>query len=125
LLVQTPAYPEGQSLAELRDRRHKFPMMLDQNEHLYLFSKPAVRELFRRLEVAQVEFIPAIFSFYDMSFAASGKPMEQFDEDEQSAALCRTIGGRFMQAMLDLDHRRLNLLEKYRELARAQSLALG
>ena len=125
LLVQTPAYPERQSLAELRDGRHKFPMMLDRNEHLFLFSKPAVRELFRRLQVPHVEFIPAIFSFYDMSFAASGKSMQQFDADEQTAALCQTVGGRFMQALLDLDQRRLSLLAKYRELARGQSLALG
>jgi 2-polyprenyl-3-methyl-5-hydroxy-6-metoxy-1,4-benzoquinol methylase len=123
LLVQTPAYPERQSLPELRDGRHKFPMMLDQNEHLFLFSKPAVRDLFRRLGVPHVEFIPAIFSFYDMSFAASRKSMDQFDADQQSAALCRTIGGRFMQALLDLDQRRLNLLAKYRELARAQGMA--
>ncbi|MGD0389339.1 MAG: class I SAM-dependent methyltransferase [Tepidisphaeraceae bacterium] len=122
LLVQTPAYPERKSLGELRDARHKFPMMLDRNEHLFLFSKRAVRDLFRRLGAPHVEFIPAIFSFYDMSFAASSESIEQLDPEEQSAALCRTVSGRFMQALLDLDQRRLNLLAKYRELARAQGM---
>ena len=116
LLAQTPAYPEGMSLRQLDQQKHKFPQMLDKNEHLFLFSKSAVGELFRRVGVPQLEFVPAIFGFYDMSFVAGPGPLHRHDPQEQTAALCRTVNGRFIQAMLDLDERRLNLLAKYREL---------
>jgi 2-polyprenyl-3-methyl-5-hydroxy-6-metoxy-1,4-benzoquinol methylase len=116
MLVQTPAYPERMTLSQLDHQKHKFPRMLDKNEHLFLFSKSAVCELFGRLDISSIEFIPAIFGFYDMSFVVSPGPLQRHDREEQAAALCRTVNGRFMQAMLDLDERRLNLLAKYREL---------
>jgi 2-polyprenyl-3-methyl-5-hydroxy-6-metoxy-1,4-benzoquinol methylase len=115
LLVQTPAYPEGMSLPQLHHQKHKFPQMLDKNEHLFLFSKSAVCELFHRINISSIEFIPAIFGFYDMSFVVSACPLRRHDLEDQTAALCRTVNGRFIQAMLDLDDRRLNLLAKYRE----------
>jgi 2-polyprenyl-3-methyl-5-hydroxy-6-metoxy-1,4-benzoquinol methylase len=116
ILIQTPAYPEGMSLPQLKHQKHKFPQMLDKNEHLFLFSKSSVRELLRRLDILSVEFTPAIFGVYDMSLVASPGPVHRHDPEEQVAALCRTVNGRFIQAMLDLDERRLNLLAKYREL---------
>jgi 2-polyprenyl-3-methyl-5-hydroxy-6-metoxy-1,4-benzoquinol methylase len=119
LLVQTPDYPEGTSLRQLQHQKHKFPQMLDKNEHLFLFSKSAVRELFRRLDTNYIEFIPAIFDFYDMSFVASTSPPHPYNLTEQSAALCGTVSGRFIQALMDLDDRRVNLLTKYWELRRA------
>jgi 2-polyprenyl-3-methyl-5-hydroxy-6-metoxy-1,4-benzoquinol methylase len=119
LLGQTPAYPEGKTLRQLGAERHKFPQMLDKNEHLFLFSRSAMHELFRRLSVTHLEFIPAIFGFYDMSFVASRRPLRRFGAEEQAGALSRTVGGRFIQALLDLDDRRLNLLQKYRELRRS------
>jgi hypothetical protein len=54
-----------------------------------------------------------------MSFVASRRKLRRQGAEEQSASLCRTVSGRFIQAMLDLDDRRLNLLEKYRQLRRA------
>jgi SAM-dependent methyltransferase len=122
LLAQTPCYPEGMSLPALRAEGSKFPMMLDRNEHLFLYSKSAVREMFRKLSIPHVEFIPAIFLFYDMSFVASRSILRHFDPEEQASALCSTVNGRFIQALLDLDQRRLNLLAKYRATAHADHL---
>jgi 2-polyprenyl-3-methyl-5-hydroxy-6-metoxy-1,4-benzoquinol methylase len=116
VLLQTPAYPEHLSLRQMTESGHKFPMMLDPNEHLYLFSKSSVRELFRRLGATHIEFVPAMFPYYDMSLVASRSSLRQFDSQQQSTALCRTLSGRFIQAMLDLDERRLSLLTKYRQL---------
>ena len=116
LLIQTPAYPEKTSLPQLHQRRHKFPEMLDKNEHPLLFSMSSARELFRRAGAPFLEFIPAIFDFYDMSFVASASPLRRHDPQTQSAALTRSVGGRFIEALLDLDARRLNLLAKYRQL---------
>ncbi len=123
LLVQTPAYPEGMSMGQLREENHPFLQMLDPNEHLFLFSGSAVAELCRRLEVSCIEFIPAIFDGYDMSFVVSRRPLRRHDPKSQSAALSRTVSGRFIQALLDLDERRLNLLGKYRELRKQSQVA--
>jgi 2-polyprenyl-3-methyl-5-hydroxy-6-metoxy-1,4-benzoquinol methylase len=125
LLAQTPAYPEGMSLEQLHDEKHQFPRMLDPNEHLFLFSKSSARELFRRLDASCVEFIPAIFDFYDMSFVVSRRPLRRHDPKKLSEALSRTVNGRFIQALLDLDERRLNLLGKYRELREQSQFAAG
>jgi SAM-dependent methyltransferase len=116
LLVQTPAYPENMSLRQLRATGHKFPQMLDPNEHPLLYSRTAARELFQHLDAEHIEFVPAIFDFYDMSFVVSRQPIVRTTAERRDAALTSTIRGRFMQAMLDLDDRRLNLLEKYRQL---------
>jgi 2-polyprenyl-3-methyl-5-hydroxy-6-metoxy-1,4-benzoquinol methylase len=116
LLVQTPAYPERKKLTQLRAMGHQFPQMLDPNEHLFLFSKTSAALVFERLDAAFIEFVPAIFDFYDVSFVASRSPLVQTTPQQRSNALCATLGGRFMQAMLDLDERRLNLLDRYRQL---------
>jgi 2-polyprenyl-3-methyl-5-hydroxy-6-metoxy-1,4-benzoquinol methylase len=116
VLLQTPAYPEHLSLQEMTESGHKFTMMLDHNEHLYLFSQSSVRELLRRLGTGHIEFIPAMFPYYDMSLVAGREPLRQFDLQQQSAALSQSLSGRFIQAMLDLDERRLNLLTKYRQM---------
>src|SRR5205807_1476700 len=121
---QTPGYPEKTGLAHMQATAHKFPMMLDPNEHLFLFSPASASELFRRLGAPYIEFIPAIFGFYDMSFVVSRSLLAQTTDEEQSNALCATLSGRFMQAVLDLDDRRINLLNKFRNLSQqAQRIA--
>ncbi len=123
-LAQTPAYPEGKDLQALRAEKHQFPRMLDVNEHPFLFSRSSACELFRQAGAPYLEFVPAIFDFYDMSFVVSRRPLRRHTAEQQSAALCRTVNGRFIQALLDLDERRLNLLGKYREI-RTQSRAIA
>jgi 2-polyprenyl-3-methyl-5-hydroxy-6-metoxy-1,4-benzoquinol methylase len=121
LLIQMPEYPEGKGLTELQSEGSKFLRMLDPNEHLYLFSKRAVTMIFRRLEAPNVEFIPAVFAAHDMSFVVSKNPISKQSIEAQERFLSATMNGRLMQAMLDLDDRRLNLLRKYRQLARSTS----
>jgi 2-polyprenyl-3-methyl-5-hydroxy-6-metoxy-1,4-benzoquinol methylase len=116
MLLQTPAYPEGMTLQQISETGHKFAMMLDRNEHLHLFSKPSVRSLLHRVGVSDIEFIPAMFPLYDMSLVAGAAPLRQFDPEVQSAALCQTTSGRFIEALLDLDARRNTLLGKFRQM---------
>ncbi len=125
MLLQTPAYPEGMTLQQISETGHKFSMMLDRNEHLHLFSKSSMRSLFRNIGVGNIEFVPAMFPFYDMSVVASAAPLRQFDAEEQSAALCGTTGGRFVQALLDLDARRTSLLAKFRQMRDQMQLVPG
>jgi hypothetical protein len=122
LLVQTPQYPENSTLAELNSTGRKFPMMLDPGEHLFLFSRNSATEIFRRLHAPHIQFIPALFGFYDMSFVVSRSPITEIDKASRDAALSANLPSRMMQALLDLDDRRLDLLEKYRQLAKTPTL---
>jgi len=116
IFAQTPCYPEHKSLEELQSSKHQFPRMFDRNEHLFLFSEQSVKTLFSRLGAEYLEFIPAIFSFYDMTFVVSRQPLIPVTKELQEKSLSQTVNGRFIQALLDLDQRRLNLLAKYRQL---------
>ena len=116
LLMQTPEYPVRQSLKELQTSGHQFPQMLDPGEHLFLFSRNSATEIFRRLGLNHIQFIPAIFGFYDMSFIVSRQAIETTPPSGREAALTRSNSGRMLQALLDSDSRRLELLEKYRTL---------
>jgi hypothetical protein len=116
LLVQTPEYPQSKSLEELNAAGHKFPMMLDPGEHLFLFSQKSATEIFRRLNAPHIQFIPAIFGFYDMSFVVSRRSIVEVSSADRDAALCASVDARILQALLDVDDRRLNLLQKYRRL---------
>lgn len=116
LLIQTPCYPAGKTLGQLEAQAHQFPRMLDRNEHLFLFSEESAKKLFEQLGATHVQFIPAIFAFYDMSFVVSRATLLPMSQEQQVAALQKTTSGRFMQALLDLDDQRLALLEKYRTL---------
>jgi 2-polyprenyl-3-methyl-5-hydroxy-6-metoxy-1,4-benzoquinol methylase len=120
LFGQTPAYPAGTSLAELSATGHKFPQMLDPDEHLFLFSETAIRTLFRRIGATSVRFVPAVFGFYDQSFFASREQLIETTEQSRDAALEKSVAGRFIRAILDVDHRRLELLGKYRAAAKTQ-----
>jgi 2-polyprenyl-3-methyl-5-hydroxy-6-metoxy-1,4-benzoquinol methylase len=119
LFGQTPAYPAGQLLAGLHATGHKFPQMLDPAEHLYLFSESAIERLFRRIGATDIRFVSAVFGFYDQSFFVSRSPLVETTEAQRNAALEETTGGRFVRAMLDIDDRRLALLEKYRDVVRS------
>ncbi len=116
LFIQTPSYPEGYSAARLRTEDHKFQLMIDPQEHLYLFSRSATMKAFEQLNAPYVEFVPAIFRHYDMSFAVSRRPLLHHSLGQRDTALSSTVSGRFMQALIDADDRRLDLLDKYREL---------
>jgi 2-polyprenyl-3-methyl-5-hydroxy-6-metoxy-1,4-benzoquinol methylase len=117
LLIQTPAYPERKSLADLKSTGHKFPMMLDPREHPFLFSRTAACDIFLgRLGTDHIRFIPAIFDFYDMSFVVSKSAIIETTPEDRASALAASVPSRMIQALLDLDGRRLNLLEKYRQL---------
>ncbi|HEX4125189.1 MAG TPA: methyltransferase domain-containing protein, partial [Tepidisphaeraceae bacterium] len=123
LFVQTPCYPENTSIAQLVATGHKFAQMLDPSEHLFLYSRSSVRQLFARLGAPCVEFVPAIFDFYDMALLAGRSPIHLLDPGQAADCLLANPAGRMVQAMIDLDDRRLNLLEKYREAIRPVRLA--
>ena len=115
-IAQTPCFPAKKSLHELHATEHQFPAMLDPHEHLFLFSAGAASRLMQESGLAWVRPLHAIFDFYDMSFAASRTPLLQSTPAQQDKSLQAGTAARMIQALLDLDSRRLTLLDKFRRL---------
>ena len=93
--------------------------MLDSTEHLFLFSKPAIRELFRRSGPPASNSSPQSSGFTTCPLLPAAVHSDRTDPEQRSAALCRTVEGRFIQALLDLDDRRLSLLAEVPGTSRA------
>lgn len=103
--LQTPQYREGKSLSEMEAQNDPFLSMLVPDQHLYLFSKSSVKQLFRILGFEHVDFVPAIFSSYDMSVAASRNVLTPLPGSEAISGLEATPQRRLLLALHDLNHR--------------------
>jgi 2-polyprenyl-3-methyl-5-hydroxy-6-metoxy-1,4-benzoquinol methylase len=100
MLIQTPSYPDPRTYQELVHGAERFVEMLKADEHLYLFSRRAVRQLFEQLGYAELRFLPALFD-YDMYLVASKQPLATFDPEEVAKNLTARPAGRMVQALLD------------------------
>lgn len=101
-VIQTPEYKEHLSHAELVATGDLFLRHMENNneEHLYLFSRRSVAEMFKRLGFGEVVFGNPVFS-YDMTFTASRRPLPEFGGEAVWASLSKTPSGRMAQALLD------------------------
>jgi len=110
VVAQTPCYPEGQSYGELMEANHPFLAMLQEREHLYLFSQRGVRRLFAEVGLPIVRFEPALFP-YDMVVVASREELTSTDPKHRQETLLASPSARLVKAMTELD-------ERMRELSR-------
>ena len=115
LLIQTPCLPEGVTYEEMVARQDPFLSPMQPEEHLYLFSRRSISELFQRLKAPHLEFEPAIFSDYDMFLAVGGAPLAAHSSEVIEKALCRAAEGRMIKALLDLDDQFKALQRHYAE----------
>jgi SAM-dependent methyltransferase len=105
MLIQTPQFREGMNHRELISTKADFLKLLKADEHLYLFSDRSARDLMQRIGAKNIKFEPAIFSQYDMFFAASHIPFPSNKKNEIESKLLATPNGRFVLALLDLRQR--------------------
>lgn len=115
LLIQTPRYREGKSLEQMLAEQDRFVEMLIPDQHLYLFSEPAVRRFLERLGMRNIQFEPAIFAHYDMFLAASREPLAVFNDSAIRARLETHVPARLPLALLDLDAERGQVQERLTE----------
>jgi SAM-dependent methyltransferase len=104
LVVQMPCYPEGATFEEMQARQDRFleQMVGKAHQHLHLFSKRSARRLFDRLGFTALNFVPALFDFYDMYLITSRQPLVRQDPEALAQILAATPGGRLSLAWLDL-----------------------
>jgi 2-polyprenyl-3-methyl-5-hydroxy-6-metoxy-1,4-benzoquinol methylase len=102
--VQTPCYPDGQSHRQLVAANHPFLAMLQEREHLYLFSRRAVRRLLTEAGLPVVTYEPALFP-YDMVVVASRHELKPTDPRQRDEILRASPAARLAGALVDLDAR--------------------
>jgi 2-polyprenyl-3-methyl-5-hydroxy-6-metoxy-1,4-benzoquinol methylase len=102
LIIQTPCYPSDQSYDQLVDKHALFleHMYKKANQHLYLFSQEALKQLLEQVGLPSMSFEPAIFS-YDQFVVASRQPLHRFTDVEIDDALKATPAGRLVLALID------------------------
>lgn len=115
MVIQTPCYPQDKSYEQMLEERNAFLEMLQEDEHLYLFSENAIRQLFRRLEAQYLAFEPALFAQYDMFLVMSRSPLTVNPREAIEGILCATPESRMVQALLDCDERSRELVKRLQE----------
>ncbi|WP_133716047.1 class I SAM-dependent methyltransferase [Methylocaldum gracile] len=125
LVIQTPRYPTETTYPEMVDRSDRFLEMLQEHEHLYLFSQDSIRELFRRLGARYIAFEPAIFAHYDMFLVVSRQPLSVNTQVKIDEFLSSTPENRIVQALLDADGRARQLDLRLRESEADRNARLG
>jgi 2-polyprenyl-3-methyl-5-hydroxy-6-metoxy-1,4-benzoquinol methylase len=103
LVIQTPMFPAGQSIKALRDKKHSFLQMLLPDEHLFLFSRKALKRLFTEIGLTFYAFETPFFSQYDMFVIASRNTLHTHQEEETEKYLLDSPEKRFLLALLDKD----------------------
>jgi SAM-dependent methyltransferase len=102
LVIQMPEYPDGKSFAELQAAQDRFLLHLRKDEHLFLYSRRAACQAFRRLGLEHFEFQPPMFD-YDQYVFASRIALAAHPPKEGVACLKSTAEGRLLLALLDKD----------------------
>jgi 2-polyprenyl-3-methyl-5-hydroxy-6-metoxy-1,4-benzoquinol methylase len=102
LIIQTPCYPSDQSYDQLVDKKALFleHIYKKANQHLYLFSQEALKQLLEQAGLLSISFEPAIFS-YDQFVVASRQPLRRFTDIEIDDALKARPAGRLVLALID------------------------
>jgi 2-polyprenyl-3-methyl-5-hydroxy-6-metoxy-1,4-benzoquinol methylase len=114
-LVQTPEVPDNMDYFTMVNKNVGFLKHLHE-EHIFLFSKNAVTQLFASLGYGAIHFLEPLFG-YDMFFVACNTTLNVNTDQAISQVLSSTPSGRLIQAMLRLYEDRSSLraeLEKYR-----------
>jgi SAM-dependent methyltransferase len=99
--IQTPCYPEGRTFRQMQKEKDQF-LSLFVPEHLYLFSKSALKRILSETGFAHCLFEPPVFPQYDMAAFASSKPLVRIDSGVVEMALKLTPGARYTGALLEL-----------------------
>jgi 2-polyprenyl-3-methyl-5-hydroxy-6-metoxy-1,4-benzoquinol methylase len=116
LMIQTPCYPAGKTVEQIRAADDRFLVQLRPAEHMNLLSQRSAAKLMWKLGAKHFEFLEPIFWFYDMFVVASREPLRKVSRESRDVALGATPSRRMIQALLDGEDRFRELLAKHRQL---------
>jgi 2-polyprenyl-3-methyl-5-hydroxy-6-metoxy-1,4-benzoquinol methylase len=100
-LVQTPEIPERADYEEMVRSQDITLEQLKEKEHLHLFSRKAVTQIFAQLGFQYIVFLSPLFP-YDMFFVAARRKLDRKSEKFIEKTLCSRPSGRMTLALLQL-----------------------
>jgi len=103
LLIQTPRYVEGRTFEQMTSENGPFLRQLKPEQHLFLFSHTAIRQLFASAGLRKVEFLPAVIAHCDMFLGAARRRLRHRRSSQIRDHLDATPSGRMIGALLDKD----------------------
>gem|GEM_PF-195556 len=124
LILQTPCYPQGRSLAELEQEQAPFLKMMTAPDHLFLFSQSALRQLLATLDLKYIDFLPPLFP-YDMFLVAGRRPLARYSPAQVAECLTHAPSARLVRSLLDLDENVRELTRRYSEAEADRSARLA
>lgn len=102
LVIQTPCYDGTSSYQEMVDSNARFLLLMIPDEHLYLFTKDSLKELFARFGL-NVEFEDAYFgNNYDMFSFSSKTKLRVNTKKSIDEYLYSYPEGRLLKVMLEV-----------------------
>jgi len=105
MLIQTPQFPEDRDYESLREQKHEFLRLLQEEGHLQLFSRTAINKLFKHLGAQHIVFEPALFDQYDMFLIVSRRPLKTIARNKIDKQLYANPASRMVLALLDMKER--------------------
>jgi 2-polyprenyl-3-methyl-5-hydroxy-6-metoxy-1,4-benzoquinol methylase len=111
MIVQMPQFQTGMNYADLVKAESPFLGMLQEHEHIYLFTQGSAARLFKQLGMDYIQFEQAIFDQYDMFFVVGRQPFQTSTTEEIEKVLAGTRNGRIATALMDLRDREVASLE--------------
>lgn len=116
LCLQTPCYDSNLSFDEMKEVKGRFEHLLQEEQHIYLYSKDALMEILKKYGFKYVVFEPAYFGDdYDMFCFASKKEFVINTEEEINNFLDQEENGRLLKAMLVLASEKEELRKQFTE----------
>jgi SAM-dependent methyltransferase len=104
ILLQTPEVPPHKTYKQMVADRAPFLSMLQEKEHLYLFTQAGAQIMFKDIGLENVRSIPPFFS-HDMFMVVSRTDSRRHSMEAIAANLVTSPAGRLILAMLRLNER--------------------
>lgn len=113
LCLQLPCYDPDLDFNEMQEKKPNFQKLLVPDQHIYLYSKDAVRKILEEAGFPYIVFEHAFFGDdYDMFLFASGTEIEVNDNSATERYLKTLENGMLLKAHLELFDEKERLLKE-------------
>ena len=124
LLIQTPCYSPAYTYEQMKTDIPHFEWLMTADEHIWLFSREAVKAMLQQTGFSYMEFIPAFHGDdYDMFLVASQSPIKKPTSHNMMDALTGQPSGWLVRAMMKMKEAQLPVndenIPSYHRLAHA------